>query len=77
VCDVLQSTALHWFGGAELGLDRFVHHYLDLNTMQTRTDDRYYSNLEQFYADCCTIQHNIFVCFGGNTAVAGQRLTRQ
>ena len=70
MCHLLQSTALHWFGGAELGLDRFVHHYLDLNTMQTRTHDGYYSSLEQFYADCCTIQHNIFVCFGGNNYTA-------
>jgi len=45
-----------------------VHHYLDLNTMQTRTHDGYYSDPEQFYADCCTIQHNIYVCFGGNGA---------
>lgn len=33
--------------------------------MQLRTNDGHYTSLEQFYADTCTIRHNIYVCFGG------------
>ena len=62
---LLQSKELHWFGGADQGLDRFVYLYMDLNTMEDKSTNRKYKYLEQFYADARTILHNIFICYGG------------
>ena len=56
---------LPWFRGQDVGLERFVYHYVDFETMEAKTTARKYKYLEQFYADARTILHNIFVCFGG------------
>jgi len=61
-----QLRELPWFRGQDVGLERFVYHYVDFETMEAKTSARKYKYLEQFYADARTILHNIFVCFGGN-----------
>jgi len=60
-----QLRELPWFRGQDVGLERFVYHYVDFETMEGKTTGRKYKYLEQFYADARTILHNIFVCFGG------------
>lgn len=63
----LQSKELHFFCGADQGLNRFVFFYMDLNMMQEKANNRKYKYLEQFYADALTILHNIFICYGGKS----------
>ncbi|ESO10085.1 hypothetical protein HELRODRAFT_109431 [Helobdella robusta] len=61
-----KSKELHFFCGADQGLNRFVFFYMDLNMMQEKANNRKYKYLEQFYADALTILHNIFICYGDN-----------
>lgn len=61
-----KSKELHNFGGHMEGSNRFVYHYVDLNTMEDRAVKRRYKYLEQFYADARTILHDIFICYGDN-----------
>lgn len=64
-----QLRDLPWFHGQDVGMERFVYHYVDLSTMESKTESRKYKYLEQFYADARTILHNIFVCFGGKLCI--------
>jgi hypothetical protein len=48
-------------------VDRLVHRYIDLSVMEGKARERKYKYLEQFYADCRTILHNTFICFGGSS----------
>ena len=42
-----------------------MYRYMDLNRMEAKCDDRKYKYLDQFYTDCRTILHNVYISYGG------------
>ena len=66
-----QTKDLHTFRvkeeAEELMVERLMFKYLDLNCMEGKTKDRKYKYLEQFYSDCRTLLHNVFICYGGRS----------